>query len=250
MNTHKKINPLVKSLAAWQEGGLQSAVLFSAFILAIIIMLSWPDKLLYKFIINGEIPKTFSIVTISIVLLMSLLSLVFGRIEARKTLDGISAQSEPNETARAGGLKLFAVLVFRFVINTGLLSLLFIPLLLPGVAISRLSWADLAKTIAIICSTAFAFRIFGFAVYLILGKRDVLDTLFTGFFFLAFFLFTLIWFDFINPLVLIYHINLNQEVITPVPISAFGFYHLVLSALVLLSALVGYLKLHFHIKSK
>ncbi|MCG8333481.1 MAG: hypothetical protein MJE63_03125 [Proteobacteria bacterium] len=250
MNSYTKVIAQVKSLTVWWESSIQSTAFFAAFISVVIVLLSWPDKMLYKFVLNGEIPKTFSIVSISIVLLISLVSLVFGRAEARKTLDGLSQLPETSESPRENELWFFAILFFRFVMHTILLSVLFFPMLLPGVAISRLSWVDLAKTIAIIYSTAFSFRVFGFSVYLFLNKRDILDTFITSLFFLSFFLFTAIWLHFINPLVLMYHLNLSREVIAPVPMSAFSCYHLVLLALTLLLGLICFLKIHFKLRSK
>ena len=245
-------NPKViaKALVVWREGSLLSATFFSAFVLVIIVLLSWPDRMLYKFVINGEIPKTFSIVSISIVLLIAILSHTFGRAEARKILDDLSQLSATDGTIRERGSWFLVILFFQFVMHGFLLSFLFFPMLLPGVAICRLSWIDLAITMAIIYSTALTFRVFGFSVYLYLSKRDILDTFVTALFFLSSFLFTAIWLDFINPLVFIYHLNLGQETIAPVAMSAFGVYHLVLSALVLLLTLAGFLKLRFLMKSE
>ncbi len=244
MTSHTKNIAQAKSSTPWSDRGLQSVFIFSVMVTVAIIMLSWPDRMLYKFVLNGEIPKTFTIVTISIVLLISIVSVVFGRAEAKKALKGLSPLPEKDGTPGKRESWFFIIIFFQSVLHTFLLLILFIPLVLPGVAISRLSWLDLASTMAIIYSTALTFRMFGFSVYLFLSKRDVLDTFVTALFFLSFFLFTAIWLDFINPLVLIYYLNLGQEMIAPVPVSAFSLYQLALLSLVLFLALVCYLKIH------
>ena len=250
MNSYKKTVSQARSLKVWSDSGLQSLIFFFALISVIIVLLSWPDKLLYKFVINGEIPKTYSIVSISTVLLISIVSAIFGRTEARKTLDELAQITKTNETSKESNSWLFVIQFFQFVIQSILLLGLFFPMLLPGIAISRLSWGDLAKTTAIIYSTVLLFRVFGYSVYLFLSKRDFLDTLITGLFFLSFFLFSAIWLDFINPLVLIYHLNLGQEVNAPMLMNAFTTFQLVLYGLVFLLTLVCFLKIRFKFRSK
>jgi len=243
MTSYKKAISQIKSLTVESGKTLRSLRYCSALISAIILF-TWPKQELYKIVLRREISNAFFIVSISIVLLISLVSLQSGKVEAQNTHDFLSGKSESEDAALESDPWLIGTLFFQFVSHTILLSILFFPMLLPGVAISRLSWTDLAKTISIIFSTALLFRVLGFSVYFILRRWNPPYSAITSLFFCFFFLFTAIWFDFANPLVLIYHLNHSQEVIAPMLMGAFSFYHCIVFFLIFLLILFCYLEIH------
>ncbi len=126
----------------------------------------------------------------------------------------------------------------QFVMQTVLLSVLCFPILLVAVALSRMPLIDLAKTIVIIFSTVLFFRILGFSLFLYFKRWNPLDTIIASVSFFSFFLVTAIVLDYVNPLKLIFQLNLARELVTPLSMDGFSLYLFAVLTLVFLLSLL------------
>jgi len=181
------------------------AVVFNTmWLIGLLLLMFWPQKSFPLYFQEQDTPLNFLIVFLAVLLVISFLSLRSGKGEfiiqdfaERMTRTESTTQEEVN------GFIMFGLV--RAISQTLFLCLPYLPILIISAAITEISLPMLGGSITILYTSALACRLFGFLIYLLLGKWNQLGTLICWGFYLLLIVGTGFFAPFANPVLLIYH---------------------------------------------
>lgn len=199
-----------QSLSPFFSKRMLSVLFNSVLIVCGVLLLFWPWKNLVSFISQQKIPLTFFQVFTATLVILAYIHLRCGQGEMMKGdyYDSMQSKATSSIEKEQDFLKYGLV---EFVIHVMLLLLPFLPLLMLAASVSAIPLLHFLNACAIVLATALCCRLFGFFIYLLVGRFSSLGY-FCSRIFLTFYLFaTITLAPAVNPILNIYRFNKNLQ---------------------------------------
>jgi hypothetical protein len=227
-----------KFLAPFFSPRILSITFNCIWILGLLLMLLWPQKDLFNFIEEQKIPLNFLGIFGATLLINSYVNLRFGRGEmspddffigtARKEV----VTFEEEHDFLANGL-------VEFLLHTLLLLLLLLPILVFSATISSVTPQIFVKAFSILFTSSVLCRMFGFLMYLLCGKRNLVGYLLARIFFISFVFATGFFAAFVNPILLIRSLHRGEEILGRFSMSAYSLHMIIVTSAILFLTLAN-----------
>jgi hypothetical protein len=195
-----------KSLAPFFAKRVLEAVLGSAVIVGVILVIFWSRQPLAEFMTTAHGPRLFPLIFAVTLIVNSYVNLCCGGGNfVRKGYFMINYETDEPSYEQEIGFYRYAL--GEFLLHALLLLLPFLPLLTLAVLSSAVSLIRFMMAVCVLYTTAVLCRMGGFLVYLTWGRSSTLGY-FTARGLMAFFVFaTILFAPAINPLQLLYQLN-------------------------------------------
>ena len=239
-----------KSLSPFFSPLMSSLTFNYVWILGVVMLLAWPHKNLYEFILSHNPPLTFMIVFAAAMIMISYIQLRCGRGEifvkdsyGKLLREGVKTHEEEYDfLTYALPQSLLHILLF---------VLLSLPLLILAGAISGVRVEDLLMALFILFMSALVCRWFAFLTYLLLGRWHLWGYLLPRVFFILIFFMTALFNDFANPILLLNLFFQGEVILVRDDLSRYPlFIMLTIGLALLLGLLIHLLIRHFRRKER
>ncbi len=214
-------------------------------VLAFILILFWPKREILAYLKEQDYPFAFLTTLVSVVLMMSYLNLRWGGAEFFLN-DYFPTLTQERILFLEEELPFFTYGMIGFIIHVGLQIGLCFPLLLSTTLISGVSFSGLVKAVSILFTSALLCRTVGFFLYLYFKKNLLLKYYLARSFFILFFFASGFMVSMVSPLVMVYHLHSNKEVLFPFSMNAYLLHMMVVISLILFFSQAANLKIKHH----
>jgi len=223
-----------KSLAPFFSAKMLVVTFNSIWILGLILIILWPRRALFLFVMGHRIPLSFFVVFAVALLVNSYVNLRCGRgeifqhrLSSRLAMENIVTFEEMRD--------FFSYSFVAFLLHTLFLLLFLLPLLIVSAAISAVTPVVLIKALSIIFTASLSCRMFGFLVFLLWGRWRFVGYLTTRIFYIFFIFATGAFAGYVNP-VLLHAFYGGQASFAPLSANAYSIYMIVVTSAILLLA--------------
>ena len=227
-----------KSLAPFFSAKMLVVTFNSIWILGLILIIFWPRRTLFLFVMGHRIPLSFFVVFAVALLVNSYVNLRCGRgeifqhrLSSRLAMENIVTFEEMRD--------FFSYGFVAFLLHTLFLLLFLLPLLIVSAAISAVTPVVLIKALSIIFTVSLCCRMFGFLVFLLWGRWRFVGYLTTRTFYIFFIFATGAFAGYVNPALLLHAFYGGQALFAPLSANAYFIYMIVVTFAILLLAMVN-----------
>ncbi len=209
-----------KTLAPFFSPPIISATALSLGLMGALIVLFWPRVSLFTFISQNAIPRFAFLFFSAALIIHSYINLCCGRGEMFKKIFDPGLRQEQFTHEKEHDFFQYALIALS--LHALFWTLPVLPLLILAGSVSAISFRLLVEGIGLIFMTSFVCRLFGFLMYLWRGRSSTLGY-YLGRAFWAFLVFGTLGFGRrVNPLYVLYTLNLKADSIAADSISPFS----------------------------
>ena len=228
-----------KALIPFISSQMCSFAFYTVVILTGLVVVTWPWQGFVPFMREQRIPYSFPVVFIGLIVISTYLHLRLGRGEIAINRYFIRPQAHqhfvPSEVVYPFGR--YALFIFCLHILFWLLPCF--PILILATAISGFSLLTFGKAVSIVFTAALLCKLFGFLMYLLWGNTSILGYLFSRIFLAASVYVTGFLVPVINPIRLIFLLDLDRDKLMLSFESAYTVYMLIMLASISILAILA-----------
>lgn len=194
----------------------------SIWVLTLLLLVFWPQKELYRYLLKIDIPLSFLVVCEVLLLGKGYFNLAFGAGDM--LADEAKYYFEPTHLVTYEELYPFLSYGLpKFVLQIGLFFIPFLPFVFISALISQVSWAGVFKCLFVIFSFALFCRLLGFAAYL-KWQKQLRSHYLTRSLLIVFLVSTLYYVPWINPIFVLYRLYFNAADLVTTSVNAYTIY--------------------------
>ncbi len=225
-----------ESLAPFFSKMVLSASFTSVVIIGVLLLVTWPRQPLSGFIVSNEIPLSYFLTFAATLIIYCYVNMSCGCGDMNQRGFFIVKYRTDKSTFEEK-IDFFQYGLIAFLFHTLVLLLPFLPLLILAASISAVSFIIFIKAVFILYTASLLCRMFGFMLYLFLGRLSTIGFFVALAFIIVFIFGTFTFAPFINPLKLLYFLYESPDKLN----SPFVLYMVIVIAAILLLVLVNHM---------